>query len=169
MASAHAYLGAACASAMRQGLHYRSTHETEMSDSERRVRRRVFWAVVNLDMYISGILGLPPFMDLSAVDPAVDVTIQHALDEARNLPPGSTADNLSLESSAKHIALMRIVFKAQRTLYPKPTDPPGGNSRNGSIMVSVAKVQEVEAQFRDWAQGLTHLLTHPSDTVEAVR
>lgn len=169
MASAHAFLGAACASAMRQGLHYRSTHEASISESERRVRRRVFWAVMNLDMFISSILGLPPFMDLSAVDPAIDTTIEHALHEAKSNDSRSTDDNLAVESSAKHIELMRIVYKAQKTLFPKPTDPPSAQHRNGMITVSVVKLQQVEGQLRDWAQSLTHILSHPSKSAEALR
>jgi len=166
IASAHAFLGVACAAAMRQGLHFRSTHESSFPDDEIKVRRRVFWAVMNLDMYVSGILGLPPFMDLSAVDPAIDITIEAALNEAKKDNDLSSGNRLALAASAKHIELMRILSKAQRTLYPKPADPPVTTKRNGTISVSVTKLEQVETQFREWAQSLTGIISYPSDSVE---
>lgn len=169
MASAHAFLGAACAAAMRQGLHFRSTHEADLPDEERRVRRRVFWAIMNLDMYITSILGLPPFMDLSAVDPAIDLTIEAALREGNTNAGVPSPAGVALMASAKHIELLRVVFKAQRTLFPKPVDPPDAALRNGKIQVSVRKLEKVEAQFRKWAMSLTEILSHPDDSIETQR
>lgn len=169
MASAHAFLGAACAAAMRQGLHFRSTHEADLPSEERKVRRRVFWAVMNLDMYITSILGLPPFMDLTAVDPAIDMTIDAALKEGNTNTGIPSPEGVALMASAKHIELLRIVFKAQRTLFPKPVDPPDAALRNGKIQVSVQKLEKVEAQFREWALSLTDILSYPDDSVETQR
>lgn len=169
MASAHAFLGAACAAAMRQGLHFRSTHDANLPDEERKVRRRVFWAIMNLDMYVTSILGLPPFMDLSAVDPAIDLTIEAALTEGKTHTGVPSPQAVALMASAKHIELLRIVFKAQRTLFPKPLDPPDAALRNGKISVSVRQLEKVEAQFRDWALSLRDILTHPDDSIETQR
>ncbi|KAK5951580.1 Gypsy retrotransposon integrase-like protein 1 [Knufia fluminis] len=166
MASGHAFLGVACAAAMRQGLHFRSAHEASLTASERRVRRKVFWAVMNLDMYVSGILGLPHFMDLTAVDPAIDLTIDAALKEANTDNHLSSANGLATAASAKHIELMRIVCKGQQALYPKPHDPPDSTKRNGTISVSVTKLQGIETQFRDWAQSLDDIISYPGDSTE---
>lgn len=168
IASAHAFVGVACAAAMRQGLHYRSTHEAEIPPSERKVRRRVFWAVMNLDMYVSSILGLPPFMDLSAVDPALDTTIELALSDFHNSEE-KTADLLALAAAAKHIELLRIIFKAQRTLFPKPHDPPNATMQAGSITVSIPQLQKVESQFQEWAKSLTEIHSYPGTTDEIIR
>lgn len=169
IASAHAFLGAACAAAMRQGLHFRSTHDADLPHDEKKVRRRVFWAIVNLDLYITSILGLPPFMDMSTVDPAIDLTIELALKEAKTSPSLSPADGVALAASARHIELRRIVFKAQQTLFPKPIDPPDAASRNGTIFVSVPKVQEVEYQLNEWAQSLRDILLHPDTSIGTQR
>lgn len=121
---------------------------------------------MNLDMYISAILGLPPFMNLSAVDPAIDVTIESALKEAKSDNETLSPDGLALAASAKHIELMRIIFKAQRTLYPKPTDPPDSKELNATISVNVSKLQEVENQFREWAESLVDIFSHSDDSIE---
>lgn len=147
MASAHAFLAAACAAAMRQGLHFRSTHDAEFPDKERKVRQRVFWAVLNLDIYITSILGLPPFLDMSAINPTIDLTIKAALREGRMKNNPSFADGITLIASAKCIELMRIIFKVQRMLFPKPLNPPDVQFRDGKISVSLRKIQMVEAQF----------------------
>lgn len=166
MASAHTFLGAACASALRQGLHFRSTHESSFPEKEKTVRRRVFWTVMNLDMYVSGVLGLPPFIDLEAVDPAIDLTIEVALREARTDTGLSSADGLATAATAKHIELMRIMSKAQRALFPKPTDPPEATRRNGTILVSVAELQKIEKQYQTWAHSLTEILAHPDNSID---
>lgn len=166
MASAHAFLGAACGAAMRQGLHFRSTHKVAFPDNEIKVRRRVFWAVMNLDMYITSILGLPPFIDISAVDPAIDLTIKSALSEGGMSKELPSPNGISLMASARHIELMRIVFKAQKALFPKPIDAPDAATRNEKISVSIRKLQAVETQFRDWANSLTEVLTYPDDSTE---
>lgn len=167
MASAHAFLGAACASAMRQGLHFRSTHDVSLPDTERKVRRRVFWAVTNMDMYISSILGLPRFIDLAAADPAIDVTIEAALQETMSTHGPASIEHLSLAASAKHMELMRIISRAQGTLFPKPTDPPDSKTRNGSIIVSVSKLKQVEANYQTWARSLTDILSYPDKGIQA--
>lgn len=165
MASAHAFLDAACAAAKRQGLHFRSTHDAQFPEKERNVRRRVFWAVINLDMYITSILGLPPFLDMSAVDPAIDLTIEAALHEGRIKRDLSSPDGITLMASAKYIELMRIVFRAQRTLFPKPLDPPDARVRDGKISLSLRNMQAVETQFQEWAESLTEILTYPDDSI----
>lgn len=123
---------------------------------------------MNLDMYVSGILGLPPFMDLTTVDPAIDLTIEHAVQEAQENEALLIDNRLGLEASAKYIEVMRIASKAHAALYPRPTDPPGA-IQHGTISVSVAKLQDVEKQFREWARSLTNILSHPSETTQAIR
>ena len=168
MASAHAFIAAACASALRQGLHFRSTHEASIPHNERVVRRRVFWAVTNLDMYVSIVLGLPQFLNLASVDPTIDVTIAAALNEGHQTNGPSSTAQLSLAAAAKHMELMRIIFKAQATLYPKPTDPPDSLTQNGNITVSIAKLQEVEEQFRKWTDSLDSVLSYSGNDVQVL-
>lgn len=158
VASGHTFVGVACAAAMRQGLHHRSTHETYLPAKERKVRRRVFWAVMSLDMYVSGVLGLPSFIDLDAADPAIDLTIGTAF---RSLKSGrGLADfgELNLIASAKHIELMRIMSVARQTLFPKPLDPPDSEVQRSTISVSSAKLEEIENRFRHWVSSLREIL-----------
>lgn len=169
IASAHAFLGSACAAALRQGLHFRAAHEAEIPYTERKVRRRVFWALINLDMYVNGILGLPSFMDLHAVDPAINLTIEMSLKEARNEDHLSSYDALALAAASKHIELMRIVFKARHTLFPKPLDSPDSSELHGSITVSVQKLQAVENEFKILAQSLTEILSYADNSIEVQR
>lgn len=119
---------------------------------------------MNLDMYVSSILGLPQFMDLSAVDPAIDLTIDIALRDAKMDTRLSPMDKLALIASARHISLLRIVKRGQSTLYPKPSDPPDSNQRNGTISISVSKFSRVEDQFRAWTESANDVLAHPENS-----
>lgn len=168
VASGHAFVGVACAAAMRQGLHHRSTHESSLPAKERRVRRRVFWAVMNLDMYVSGVLGLPPFIDLNAADPAIDLTIGVALKSFKSGRAPADLEELALAASARYIELMRISSKARQALFPKPLDPPDSETRRGTISISSARLHEVEDKFRQWTVSSRDILGFPSDSAGAI-
>lgn len=120
-----------------------------------------------LDMYVSSILGLPQFMDLSAVDPAIDLTIDIALRDTKVDENLSPVDKLALGASAKHISLLRIVKRGQAELYPKPSDPPDAKKRNGTISVSVSRFSKVEDQFRTWTESVSDILDHPDKSAVA--
>jgi hypothetical protein len=167
MASAHACLGSTWAAAMRQGLHFRSTHDNTYPASWNRTRRQLFWAVVNLDLYTSGILGLPPFVEIGTVDPAIDLTIEATLNEVGD--QALTADEQSAVAHAKHVELMRTVYKAQQTLFPKPVDPPNSHQMNGTISISVADLQKIEDQYSDWSDSFTSFLPEQSDSMQSRR
>jgi len=44
---------------------------------------------------------------------------------------------------------MITIFKAQRTLYPKPADPPDSKRISTLISVNVSKLQAVESLFHN--------------------
>ena len=78
-AHAHAHIGLACSATLRLRLHFWSNHDNRLSKEERDTRRRVFWSVVKLDRYSSAVLGLSAFIDLQAVNPAIDLTLAEAM------------------------------------------------------------------------------------------
>lgn len=67
LATAHTFVGLAVSASMRMGLHTQASCGG-LSEFEKDNRRRVFWAVVNLEMYCSEVLGLPGVINLDYVD-----------------------------------------------------------------------------------------------------
>jgi hypothetical protein len=161
MASAHAFLSLACSSALRLGLHHRSTHDIALSRRDRDTRRKIFWTIIKLDMYLSAVLGLPALLDLRDVDPAIDLTISEAIHEATSGLPNREA--ILLGGSAKHLEIMRIISKAIKTLYPMPSTDNEMPNKSGNISVSIRSLEEIEGQFRAWGESTSELLSKGDD------
>ncbi|KIX07569.1 uncharacterized protein Z518_02222 [Rhinocladiella mackenziei CBS 650.93] len=161
LASAHAFIALACSSSLRLGLHYRSTHHATISQQDRATRRKVFWAVIKLDMYLSAVLGLPAFIDLREVDPAVDLTLEKALREASD---GLQArHDISLAISAKHLEVMRLITKAIKTLYPMPAANDENPKTGGNISIRISKLTQIEEEFKVWRDASSEILNKADD------
>lgn len=161
IASAHAFVSLACSTALRLGLHHRSTHDSTLSKQDRDARRNVFWTTIKLDMYVSAVLGLPGFLDVRDVDPAIDLTLAEVIEEATSALPDR--DAVLLGGAAKHLEIMRIISKAIKTLYPMPTYGKGGLAKNANISVSIRSLEEIEAQFRAWGESTSSLMAKGDD------
>ncbi|KAJ9635752.1 Gypsy retrotransposon integrase-like protein 1 [Knufia peltigerae] len=161
MASAHAFLSLACSSALRLGLHHRSTHDATITRRDRDTRRKIFWTIIKLDMYLSAVLGLPAMIDLQDVDPAIDLTLNEAIHEATSGLPSREA--VLLGGSAKHLEIMRIISKAIKTLYPMPSTTIETPGKSGNISISLRSLEEIEAQFRTWGDSTSELLAKGDD------
>ncbi|OAL31192.1 hypothetical protein AYO22_01225 [Fonsecaea multimorphosa] len=107
-------------------------------------------------MYLSAVLGLPTFIDLSQVDHVIDLTLEEAIQESTLGFPGREA--ISLAISAKHLEVMRIVTKAIRTLYPMPTSQDGISKPAGNISISLPRLRQVEDEFAAWSKSASDLL-----------
>lgn len=155
---AHTYIGIAVASTFRLGLHFRSNRDSSFSDAERDIRRKIFFTVVRLDIYVNSVLGLPAFVDLQEVDPAIESSIEEALKDAGRqfLPPD---EKIRLAASAKHLELLRIIRKGIRTLFPTPPTTAVNRGRRSTISVSIAKLQDIEREFKDWEKGISEVFS----------
>lgn len=169
LGSAHAYVGLAAASALRQGLHFRSTYEESYTAIERDLRRKVFWAVLNLDMYVSTVLGLPVFIDLNAVDPAIDVTLEYSLKAAKDDNELSKRESAFLAASAKHIELLRIVSRGNKALFPRPPGKINKESYKATVSVSIAQLKAVESEFKKWGKSASELPLIADPSSESMR
>lgn len=161
LASAHAFMGLACSLASRLGLHYRSTHHATISQQDRVARRKAFWAVIKLDIYLSAVLGLPAFIDLREVDPAIDSTLEEALTEISPEVPSRNA--IMLAVSAKHLEVMRLITKAIKTLYPMPTTSYNDPKIAGNISIPISKLTQIEEEFKIWKTSSSEIINKADD------
>jgi hypothetical protein len=159
IASAHGYLALAVSSAMRQGLPYRTADDSAYSMKERDVRRKTLWAVVNLDMYVATVLGLPPLIELSGADPAIDTLIQHTLENVKRKDNPPHLDAVLQAAAAKHIELLRIIRRTNQALFPQPLDGSQTKCGRPTISVKVSKLQEIEHEFRKWTASISEVFT----------
>lgn len=158
--SAHTYIGIAVAATFRLGLHFRSNQDSSFSAADRDIRRKIFLTVVRLDMYVNAVLGLPAFIDLQEVDPAIELTIEQALKDVGQQFVPLQGEKIQLAASAKHLELLRIIRKGIRTLFPTPPPTAVSRGRTSTISVSIAKLQDIERGFKAWEKGMSEFYSN---------
>ena len=120
-------------------------------------------------MYTSTVLGLPSFIDLDGVDPAIDVTIAGAMQTNSEQAGMSRSQLVHLKASAKHLEVMRLTAKAIKTLFPHPDSDASGNYNSGTTSVSIKAFEEVEREFREWAKEIPDVIPQDDDSMEFVK
>ena len=103
-------------------------------------------------MYASTVLGLPPFINVSDVDPAIDVTLQQALNDVKTDTSLSPDESVFLAATAKHIEVLRIIAKANHALFPKPSLQSKSDGQKPMTRISIAVLKNVEKEFAKWGR-----------------
>ena len=118
---------------------------------ECQIRKRIFWAVRKMDIYVGALLGLPMFLNDDDIDQAVPLEIDDEFitsEKILPMPPG----RLSLMTAFNaHTRLVDILLKIVRYIYPTKGV---GNRQGQSYVVSHGKVREIEQDLQQWMEGL---------------
>jgi hypothetical protein len=156
LTSAYTYLGIACTSALRLGLHKEIGKDISLPGTQQEARLRIMLAVLQLDTFVSIVLDMPTRINPGCVDPAVLAALQ---------PPSTKKSATSTETlsepqakyaaSAKHMQLLALTASGLRDIFihsnnrEKPTDGPNIDT------VDTKKMAEAEDGFRKWAKALS--------------
>ena len=161
--AAHPYIGAACSSALRLGLHCRPLESLPLTDEQRRARLRAFITIQQLDVYSGLVLGTPPFMNLRGAQ-------EHPSSPDSDLSPirsisGNTSreDLIGVELSFQHLQLLNITASGLNAVFPQfvgLSEPKDGDE---TFAVNVKHLEEVGDQFQAWARKFSSFLRRTSD------
>ncbi|KAH8888995.1 hypothetical protein GQ53DRAFT_723777 [Thozetella sp. PMI_491] len=151
LSSCHSMIGIALRSALRMGLH-RCLPHTSLTPIDEEVRRRVFYTIRQMDIYLSTTLGLPLLLQDKDIDQPWprEVNDEYITEITVVSPPLGMPS--FLEAFNAHIKLMRILAKVVEYIYlPKgmargPTDV--------TYMISWARIKEIEKDLHDWHENL---------------
>lgn len=168
IATSHAYIGVAVAASMRMGLHSQVTCE-RLSDMDQDVRRRVFWTVVQLEIYSVTVLGLPGMINLDYVDQLKPSGYIRDYENEDNEELVSLSHRQTQAASAQYLQLLRIIRKMMQRLYPRTCEGPPRRSGSHRIYVSNATISELEEDFRTWREGLADALGSPRESASLRR
>ncbi|KAH8846601.1 hypothetical protein MCOR02_011725 [Pyricularia oryzae] len=144
-------IGIALRSALRMGLHRNLPH-IPMSPIKDETRRRVFYAIRQMEIYLSTTLGLPIMLQSGDIDQLwpTEVDDEYILEDGIRAPPPGTPS--FLEAFNAHLKLMRILVSVVEHLYP-PKETNKGPA-DVSYMISYARVREMEQALHDWHEEL---------------
>ena len=148
----YSYIGIALRSAIRLGLH-RSVSNT-FNPIERELRKRIFWIVRKLDIYVGALLGLPQMLNNDDIDQEMPIEIDDEYITVEKMSPMPAGKISIFVSFNAHTRLVEILAKTVKYIYPikGPTKFGGGNTQ--SYVVSHAKIREIEQDLQNWMEAL---------------
>ncbi|TKX23554.1 fungal specific transcription factor domain-containing protein 32 [Elsinoe australis] len=167
LSQCYSYIGVALRGAIRMGLH-RSLPQKRFNPLELEMRKRVFWTIRKLDVYIGAMLGLPQSLseeDIDQDDPA-EVDDEFITEEGiKAMPPGTVT---VMTAFNKHTKLQKILTKIVQKVYPihvASADGPMGKS----YAVSFATIKEIEREMEEWKASLPQGLDPSHDNPKLQR
>ncbi|KAK5500708.1 Gypsy retrotransposon integrase-like protein 1 [Exophiala xenobiotica] len=150
----YSYLALAAGSAAQMGIHLEYT-PISFDYAQVETRKRVYWTLCTMDIYLSNVLGLPRTMPESVCDqvlPSESATEDTALEQNSSLAPPSSP-LLSLVNH--HTGLLRIMSKVVDFLCPATVQ---ASEQNRYRRVEAAKLLRIEAELADWYNALPSML-----------
>lgn len=153
-------------SAIRMGLHRHV--DARLTPIEQQTRRRIFWVIRKMDIYVSTMLGLPGSIADDDIDQELPLDIDDScLLEDRILPQpyGQVAP---MAATVAHIRLLSILKKITTFVYPiKGAEQRiAGNSR--VYFVDHSTIHEIEVSLKTWLDELPESLKSPVQVSERV-
>ncbi|KAJ6170600.1 hypothetical protein N7485_007946 [Penicillium canescens] len=169
LSTCYSYVGIALRSSLRLGLH--RTVATDFNPIERELRKRIFWVVRKMDVYVSTLLGLPQMLSDDDIDQEypmeIDgdfITTQGIIQQPSNYTPLMAGCNA-------HTRLSNIILKVVKYIYPVKNARYRSKS-DQRYMVSHSKIREIERDLQNWMEELPPALrpgTEVSPQLERIR
>ncbi|KAF4332107.1 fungal specific transcription factor factor [Fusarium beomiforme] len=137
------------------------------------VRKRVFYAIRQIDIYVSAMLGLPLLLNLEDVDQRypTEVDDEYITNDGIIQPPPGTIS--FFEAFNAHTKLVEILARILKFVYPLK-DPAQnvmkGDNPGTRCIVSSASVKMIEGELQEWYEMLSsHWRPNPEGPIEVIR
>ena len=155
LSTCYSYIGIALRSAIRMGLH-RSLPES-FNPIESETRKRTFWVIQKMDIYVGALLGLPHSMSDDDIDQELPTEVDDEFITEKGILPMPEGRMSIITASNAHTRLVNIIGKIVRYIYPvkaaksnlNPSERPTKN-----YTVSYMKIREIEKDLQEWMENL---------------
>lgn len=152
LSTCYAYIGVVLRSSIRMGLHRSVSNAFNPIETE--LRKRIWWIVRKLDIYVGALLGLPQMLSDDDIDQEMPIEVDDEFiskEEILPMPPGRTSVFAAFNA---HTNLVEILAKTVKYIYPiKGNEHMRGKNRH-TYVVSHAKVREIEQDLQSWMDHL---------------
>jgi hypothetical protein len=153
LTSAYTYLGIACTSALRLGLHKDVAKELSSSEAQEEARHRVMLAVLQLDTTVSVVLDMPARINPDDLDQVVLSALQlPATKKTSNTPEAIPEAQAKFAAAAKHLHILSLTAGGFRGIFAH-SGLKEKTTREVEI-IDTKKMVETEGAFRKWAKAL---------------
>ncbi|KAL7932109.1 fungal-specific transcription factor domain-containing protein [Trichoderma chlorosporum] len=168
----YSFIGIALRSALRIGLHRHLQHE-RIGNIEQQVRRRVFYVIRQMDIYVSAMLGFPLLLNNEDIDQQYPLEVDDEFirpEGILNPAPGTAS---FFQAFNAHTRLMDILGKITKYIYPTKgigqtvlrEDKP-----SSSYLIGYSRIKEIETDLHNWFERLPEAWRpSPDGPIEVVR
>ncbi|KAJ4260678.1 Gypsy retrotransposon integrase-like protein 1 [Fusarium torreyae] len=172
LSSCYSFVGIALRSSLRIGLHRHLQHE-KIDPIEQEVRKRVFYVVRQMDIYVSTLLGFPLLLNVDDIDQPFPLEVDDEFITHAGIlrpPPGSPS---FFQAFNAHSELMEILSKVTKYVYPTKGLGQGltkDNKPASTYLISYGRIKEIEAELHSWFERLPqHWRPSGEGPIETVR
>lgn len=155
LSTCYSYVGIALRASLRLGLHRKVDANFDPVETE--LRKRIFWTVRKMDIYVSSLLGLPQMVSEEDIDQEYPLDI----DDESITPTGILTpppDRISwMEGPNALVTLSDIMVKVVKYIYPVKSAKHKSESDH-TYMVSHSKIREIERDLQTWMENLPSVL-----------
>ncbi|KAJ5390299.1 uncharacterized protein N7496_001367 [Penicillium cataractarum] len=169
LSTCYSYVGIALRSALRLGLH--RTVTADFNPMERELRKRIFWVIRKMDVYVSTLLGLPQMLSDDDIDQEYPMEIDGEFITAEGITQMPTDYTPLMAGCNAHTRLCNVVLKVVKYIYPVKNARYRSKS-DQRYMVSHSKIREIERDLQAWMEELPPALrpgTEVSPQLERIR
>ncbi|KAK1056286.1 Gypsy retrotransposon integrase-like protein 1 [Friedmanniomyces endolithicus] len=154
LSQCYAYVGVALRSALRMGLH--RTYAGNWNPVEAETRKRVFWIVRKMDIYVGAMLGLPQTLSDEDIDQdfPLEVDDEYITEEGILPMPEGTVSLMTAFNA--HTRLVQLISKIVRKVYPIKTSQ---SLPDKSYSVPFSVIREIEGELEQWKTALPAILS----------
>jgi len=152
LSTCYSYIGIALRSAIRMGLHRSVSNVFNPVETE--LRKRIFWIVRKLDIYVGALLGLPQMLSNDDIDQEMPSEIDDEYITTKGIspmPPGKLSLFTALND---HTRLVEILAKTTKYIYPIKGNQYSRGETSHSYVVSHASIREIEQDLQQWMEAL---------------
>ncbi|KAK3725855.1 Gypsy retrotransposon integrase-like protein 1 [Vermiconidia calcicola] len=157
LSTCYAYVGVALRSALRMGLH--RAHSGDFDPVEAETRKRVFWVVRKMDIYVGAMLGLPQTLSDEDIDQEFPIEVDDEYitkDGIKPMPEGQVSIMTAFNA---HTRLVSILQKIVRKVYPIKLQGREGVHPDKSYSVPFSAIREIESDLEKWKNSLPAVLS----------
>lgn len=152
LATCYAFIGVALRSAIRMGMH--RSFKDSFSPIESEMRKRCFWIIRKMDVFVGAMLGLP----LALIDDEIDQDYPSEVDDEFITLDGikhQPRDKTPLIAATNHdFRLTAIVCKIVKCIYPIKGFQSTGQEAPRVYRVRLSMIKDIEKDLKAWEDNL---------------
>jgi len=143
LSTCYSYIGIALRSALRQGLHRKLQNFSNPIESE--VRKRLFWTIYKLEIYVNSMLGLPNSIDESDIDVELPLNLDDVNIDAVKIVPQAPGKLSSCGINNSHTKLILVLNHIVKKLY---------KTSNPVFVIPIDTIKNLENELKVWLYEL---------------